>query len=236
MKKYVLLIFIFSFIPFTQGCEGENVFSGFHKAGTDTATQSRLADARRALRDGKYKEALKIYEEILKRDPNNSEALYGKAAAELRSAGLDLRHIFSTLLDIDEDDDGDIDIIDELFGGLGLKNIASATDSAVKDLKKIADGKADGTIPPDNYDVNMNLSVLITLNAFVEMMVEYDVNDMDELEDILKNPLNHEDIDEIIGKIKDAKKYAEVSGGQMGDDMVETFEELIEDLKKWKNP
>ncbi len=231
MIKYVVAILILTFLPFSQGCEGENVFSGFHKSGTDTSTGARLADARKALRDGNYKEALKIYEEILEQDPRNSEALYGKAAAELRAAGLDLRHIFDTLLDLDDDDDdGEIDIIDELFGGLGLKNVADATAESVKDLKKIADGKADGTIPPDNYDVNMNLAVLITLNAFVDMMVKNDVDNIDDLE----NEIDEGERNSIVDKIKDAKKYAKVAGGAMGKDIVEAFDNLIEQIEKWK--
>ncbi|MGM0567920.1 MAG: hypothetical protein ACQESB_01735 [Elusimicrobiota bacterium] len=233
MKKHTSLIIILSVILFSHGCENNNIFSWARKSGTDTSTEALLADAERALKDQDYNEAAEYYEKILKNEPRNSEALYGRASAEMKKADLDFRHIISVLVEsMDSNEDPD-DLIDELFMGLNISTLVDATSEAEKSLKKIAQGKADGTIASDNVDVNLSLGILITLNAAVTLLDKYEVNSFEDL-DKLEDGVSESDISDTQQRVSEAKNYLEVAF-EPDHEIIETFDDLIESMEDLKN-
>ena len=167
MKTGFISILLFSLF-FVYGCENSNIFSWSHAEGKDKSTESLLVDAQKKLSDGDSADAIELYEEILAKDPDNSEALYGLASAELKNSGLDLASIIPKLISGDDDLEG----AEDLIADLNIGDIADGTDAAVEALKKIADGQGDGTIPADDFDVNLNLGVALALNA-VSSLVDW---------------------------------------------------------------
>ncbi len=228
MRKNIFPLLIIVLIFFTQSCENNNAFSWATGSSSDVTAEKMLADGNKALQDKDYDKAKKLYDKILVTYPYNSEALYGKAAAELKSVDLDLSYIISALTD-DKNYDNPIDSI---LDGLDMKKLADATDSAIKALKQITDGKADGTIPADDTDVNLNLSAIITFNAAADLLVKYNVNTLEDLDDI---NVSDADIDDTVDRLEDAKNYARIALGSEHE-IVEIYDDLIETLEDLKTP
>jgi len=141
-------------------CDNKNLFGKFHKAGSSSNIEVLLSDAESALANDDPAEAKAIADKILLKDPNNSEALYISAAAGLKEAGLDLASIITSVIASSDTVSADL-----IPANIDLASLASATANAVECLKKIADGQADGTIPQDDVDVNLNLGIVQVLNA-----------------------------------------------------------------------
>jgi len=141
-------------------CDNKNLFGKFHKSGSSSNIEVLLSDAESALANDDPAEAKAIADKILLKDPANSEALYISAAAGLKVAGLDLASIITSVIASSDTVSADL-----IPAGINLADLASATANAVECLKKIADGQADGTIPQDDVDVNLNLGIVQVLNA-----------------------------------------------------------------------
>ncbi len=141
-------------------CDNKNLFGKFHKSGSSSNIEVLLSDAESALANDDPAEAKAIADKIIAKDPTNSEALYISAAAGLKVAGLDLASIITSVIASSDTVSADL-----IPSGIDLASLASATAHAVECLKKIADGNADGTIPQDDVDVNLNLGIVQVLNA-----------------------------------------------------------------------
>ena len=149
-------------------CDNKNIFGKFHKSGSSASIEVLLSDANAALANDDPAQAKAIADKILAKDPNNSEALYISAAAGLKEAGLDLASIITNVIASTSTLGTDL-----IPANINLANLASATANAVTQLKKIADGQADGTIPYNDIDVNLNLGILQVLNAATKI---FDLN------------------------------------------------------------
>ena len=60
------------------GCENGNLFGKLHKSGDSNDVVVLQSDAQIALDHGDYTSALRLFEDILAQDPDNSNALNGK--------------------------------------------------------------------------------------------------------------------------------------------------------------
>ncbi|MFW6133954.1 MAG: tetratricopeptide repeat protein [Elusimicrobiota bacterium] len=148
-----------------SGCENQNIFSWTHRKGAGGSTEFLLADAMKAMEDGDYDRAIEYFNEILEDDPDNAEALYGKAAAELKKAGFDLEELVTKFIG----EEGSSE--DDLLGTFNLEDVEEGSGNAADALKKIADGQADGSIPADDFDVNVNLGIALTLHAASDLLL-----------------------------------------------------------------
>ncbi|MEA2081174.1 MAG: hypothetical protein U9O97_00320 [Elusimicrobiota bacterium] len=158
-NKLFAALAVISVVAVTS-CDNKNLFGKFHKSGSSSSIEVLLSDAESALANDDPAEAKAIADKILLKDLNNSEALYISAAAGLKEAGLDLASIITSVMA--SSDTVSTDLIPE---GIDLASLAAATANAVTNLKKIADGGGDGTIPWDDVDVNLNLGIVQVLNA-----------------------------------------------------------------------
>ncbi len=158
-NKLFAAIAVISIFAVTS-CDNKNLFGKFHKAGSSSSIEVLLSDANSALANDDPAEAKAIADKILAKDPANSEALYISAAAGLKEAGLDLASIITSV--IASTSTLGTDLIPD---NINLADLAAATANAVTQLKKIADGQADGTIPSTDVDVNLNLGIVQVLNA-----------------------------------------------------------------------
>jgi tetratricopeptide (TPR) repeat protein len=167
------------------GCGQNNLFSFAHKAGGDSSTAALTSDANTALQNKDYTKALDYYTKILAADPSNSAAIYGFSAATLANSGLDIATLVSNLIkqqagapdhlapaisfaahsSSDQTNILPQQIIDN------LPQIRAAIDRIMADgkLPSIVKGKADGTIDPDNPDVNINLAFCLILRAALKV-------------------------------------------------------------------
>ncbi|MGM0442469.1 MAG: tetratricopeptide repeat protein [Elusimicrobiota bacterium] len=227
MKKYIYLLIIAGAVLFNQGCENNNAFSWATGSSSSITVETMLSDGDKALQKEDYEQALEIYDEILKSNPDNSEALYGKAVAEIKNADLDLSHIISAVTD-----DQASDPVDALLKELNIDQIIEATDNATEALKKIADGNADGTIPADDADVNINLAAFITLNATADLVDKYDVNTVEDLDQL---DVSDSDIDDTVDSLEEGKSYAQVALGS-DHELIEMFDEAITNIEDLKSP
>jgi len=184
MRNFKPIVFVVLCAVLFCGCENNNIFSWTHARGKDTSTDALLVDAQSALNDGDYDEAIKYYEEILAKDPDNSEALYGLAAAELKNAGLDIARLVSTFT-------GETSGTDSIIPtDLSLNSLLVATGRASNLLSEIANGMGDGTVPADDVDVNVNLALCKTISALANLLdtdgdedIEDDEGDLIQIKD-----------------------------------------------------
>ncbi len=169
---------------FLAGCGEFNLFSWAHKGGSNSDVESLIADGQAALNDKDYNDALTYFNDVLAKDPDNAEALYGSAWATMGASGLGLADIISSVIK-DASSSGispapplnsDFSRLfinhatgtgteDLLPSTLDLATLYSTANTVVEKLKKIADGKSDGSIPATDIDVNINLAVCLILKA-----------------------------------------------------------------------
>ncbi|MFC2062200.1 tetratricopeptide repeat protein [Elusimicrobiota bacterium] len=192
MEKLKLMTLLIAASLVFCGCENGNIFSWTHSAGGDDAPEALLADANKSIADGDYDEAIEYFESILKDDPDNSEAMYGIAAAELKAAGLDISELLPKFLDEDASGNGAIaygspdkggrssSSLDDLLPLLNYDRLEEATEVAVEMLEEIVSGRADGTISPDDIDVNINLAVAKVVHSAAYLMNKYPKFGVDE--------------------------------------------------------
>jgi len=185
-KRFLWLIPVLCLSLTLGGCSNFNLFSWTHKRGGDSSVPALMADAAVALDDEDYAEAIDLYEEILDKDSDNAEALYGLAQAILGEAGFSIADIIANLIEGDGDSDlfdssnykifstssgrrlrraadfGEDNIIPE---SIDLDELLDATAEVIVLLQQIVDGEGDGSISPDNVDVNINLALAYLLHA-----------------------------------------------------------------------
>jgi tetratricopeptide (TPR) repeat protein len=180
MRKMVQLSLLAMLVALA-GCGKDNIFSWAHKAGGNSSTNALLSDANTALTNKDYDKALEYYLKIIESDPENAEAIYGYSAATLADAGLDIASLISNLI---KDQAGapsqlapaiayaarsgsnDTNILPQSIIDK-LPTIKAAIDKILAEgkLPKIVKGGADGSINPDNPDVNLNLAFCLVLRA-----------------------------------------------------------------------
>ena len=249
-----------SFLLLISGCQNSNIFGWLHKEGADKSPEALLADAESMLENDKPTDA-KIYaEEILKKDPDNSEALYIHAQATLQEAGFDIGGIISDAIK-SADDSQSTDSLLETFESMDINQVAQAINTAVEDLRKIVE-EGDGSISPDDVDVNLNLGILEVLDAALELV---DFNDnyviINDTSDIIQIDENYnvtvkgkqidefnpdtdltsdeknkllQDVENAINQIVDAAEHittAAQSAGLLDDTETSTIEELKQDIE-----
>ena len=167
-----------------SGCGRSNIFSSAHRAGESTDTRSLEADAYAALHNKDYATAITCYSKILESEPSNAEALYGYSAAKLADAGLDIGELVANL--IREQESAPARLAPALsamaYGSpqqasnllpdaivAKLDALSSALDDIIPKLEKIVRGTSDGTISPNNADVNLNLGLCYILRAAIRV-------------------------------------------------------------------
>lgn len=155
----------------TSGCKNNNLFGDLHNEGSGDS-QSLVADGQAALGKSEFAKADDYFSQALSKDPSNSDALYGQAAAQMGLSGLSLGQLISNLT--------------QGNGGLGSPALrgairqatlgapgdgasllfginAAALDDALKvviaNLEKIHMGLSDGKIPSDNASLLINLGL-----------------------------------------------------------------------------
>ncbi|MGM0442391.1 MAG: tetratricopeptide repeat protein [Elusimicrobiota bacterium] len=207
-KKTKILIPVFAAAVFLSGCENSNIFSWTHAQGGDSSVVSLLSDGQKAENDGDYEEAIEYYDKILKKDPDNSEALYGKASAELKNAGLELSELVSNM--INEDTQGTQDLISDL----NFEKLEAGAKEAKDALETITSGEGDGTIPADDPDVNLNLAITRAIWSASYLINEYNVKVKDDftLENLPEEGIDSDDEEKVIGELDKAIDNLKTSG------------------------
>lgn len=173
MKKIIMLFSVLAVFILTSCDKNKNIFGRFHKAGSSSSTEVLLNDANAALDQDDPAKAKEIADKILATEPGNSEALYISAEAGLKEAGFDLGGIITSVIG---GTSGSDDSLLDSFKEMDINNVAAAIDEAVTNLKKIADGNSDGSIPWDDVDVNLNLGILELLDTVIDI-VNFDGDD-----------------------------------------------------------
>ncbi|MFH1414554.1 MAG: tetratricopeptide repeat protein [Elusimicrobiota bacterium] len=215
-KKIKILPLILLVSMLFSGCENSNIFSWAHPGGNDDSTAALLTDGQKALLDRNYTKAIEYYQKILDKDPDNSEALYGLAAAELKNVGLDLSVLLPKFLN---NADGisntmafrspgkTVSSVDDLLPQMNYVLLEAATAVAVAKLRMIADGNADGTIPADDIDVNINLSISLIIHAASYLLNKYNISIDEDFQVEALSDISQADIDYVVGEIEDALEY-----------------------------
>ncbi|MBN2407926.1 MAG: tetratricopeptide repeat protein [Elusimicrobia bacterium] len=247
MRKSV--VFFLLSLLLLGGCENGNMFSWTHSRGKDDSVDALSADGSKALADGDYEDAIEYYEKILEKDSDNSEALYGLAAAQMKSVGLDLGALLPKFLN-EEDPASNASAgtrmtgsyrinsaLDDLLENLDYGELRDATKIAIDMLKDIVRGRADGVIPADDIDVNINMAVARVIHAVAYLLDKYPKLVIDEDFNVsgLKS-IRKSDIDYVIGIIDDAinenlgviLRYTDIDI----DDIKSQFKEFKAELKK----
>jgi tetratricopeptide (TPR) repeat protein len=83
-------------VSLITGCKNNNLFGGLHDDGSGDA-ESLVADANAALASKDYDKANSYFEKALLRNPKNSDALYGQAAAAMGLSGLNVGQLVANL-------------------------------------------------------------------------------------------------------------------------------------------
>ncbi|MCD6413432.1 MAG: hypothetical protein J7L54_04745 [Elusimicrobia bacterium] len=190
MKSKLFTIAVLLGLLVLSSCENKNLFGKFHKRGSSGNVEVLLNDANASLAENDYSKAKEIADEILAKDPDNSEALYISASAELKEAGFDIAGLVTSVIS-SSSTSTDSDSLLETFESLDVNEVATAISNSVDKLKKIAEGSADGTISADDVDVNLNLGILEVLDAAINI-VDFDgdgiiVDDTDDVVQVDEN-------------------------------------------------
>lgn len=166
-----------------SGCGKNNVFSWAHSAGSNSDAKALQSDAETALREKDYEKAKEYYNKILASDPDNAEAIYGAAAAELAAAGIDIATLVSNLVQNNSGSASAPHLAPAIASAAmrtsspgnilpdtivsNLATIRTAVENVLRPdrLPSIVAGLADGSIAPDNPDVNLNLAFCYVLHA-----------------------------------------------------------------------
>ncbi|MFN0118619.1 MAG: hypothetical protein ACKVQC_10055 [Elusimicrobiota bacterium] len=169
-----------------SGCKNGNL-AGFLNDSGSGGTAATLSDANLALAEGNYSRSLELYNSILVHDPNNSDALYGAAAAELGSSGLDFGQLVSNLvtnsalLGSSVKNMGDFISqgnqhpsssincagLNSILLGINCEALNAVIDRVICRLQKIASGGATGTITSNDIPTLVNFGVTCLIRAIL---------------------------------------------------------------------
>jgi len=194
MQKLFSFIMLGVFIFASSGCGKSNIFSFAHSGGSNTSTKALSADASAAFQNKDFNKALDYYKKILESDPNNSQAIYGYAASELAVTGMDIASLVANLVTTQNSSQ----TVNRLSPAISYAAHSSGSSSTLlpqaiinnrgnieiavndvlnsKHLLKIIQGKADGTIAPDNPDVNVNIAFCLVLWSALKVYDSHTVN------------------------------------------------------------
>jgi tetratricopeptide (TPR) repeat protein len=187
--KLVAFFLVLAMIFSLAGCsKTTNIFRWAHKGGSDSSQESLLSDGQAALNSKDYSDALTYYNKLLEQNPNDSEALYGKAQALIGLGGISISELIAEVIKDTATDDNSPVIANSEFGAFfsRTQNISSSSNLlpesldlpqlyhtaivVVPVLKQIADGNSNGVIPADDPDVNINLAFFMTIQAVCRLL------------------------------------------------------------------
>jgi len=227
MKKILACLIMVSLLLGLSGCGDTNFFSWVHKSGSDDSQSALKADGEKALIDKDYSRAEEYFTKVLESNPKDSVARYGRAQAAYGAAGISLSKILSSALEDLKDNSISSPYLDPHLTScydlakrsqsaapdnlipisIDLQKLYSANAGVILDLKYIADGNADGVIPYDDPDVNINLAIAMTLQAALFVLdSDGDGNVDDDSDDIIQVNDNYEITINGDGTVPDAQK------------------------------
>lgn len=155
----------------TTGCKNNNLFGDLHNEGSGDS-QSLVADGQAALGKSEFAKADDYFGQALAKDPSNSDALYGQAAAQMGLSGLSLGQLISNLTQgnadlgspalrgaISQASRGAAGIGASLLFGIDVAKLDDALKVVIPNLEKIHMGLSDGKIPADSASLLINLGL-----------------------------------------------------------------------------
>lgn len=160
-----------------SGCTNGNLFGGLSSTGDSGDIRTLNSEASNALRNKDYGRALDLYQRVLVQDPDNSEALYGAAAAAVGSTGINIASLISnitsqvtssgvtdisSLIQLSKESVSSSATADpaSILNGIDQEAVNGIIDLAICRLNLIIAGAADGTIQRNDIDVLLNLGSL----------------------------------------------------------------------------
>lgn len=154
-----------------SGCKNNNLFGDLHKEGSGDS-QSLVADGQAALGRSEFAKADQYFSDALAKDPSNSDALYGQAAAQMGLSGLSLGQLISNLSQgnaglgspafrgaIQQASHGVASAGSSLLFGINVTKLDDSLKVVIPNLEKIHMGLSDGKIPSDNASLLINLGL-----------------------------------------------------------------------------
>lgn len=155
----------------TTGCKNNNLFGDLHNEGSGDS-QALVADGQAALSKSEFAKADDYFSRALAKDPSNSDALYGQAAAQMGLSGLSLGQLISNLTQgnaglgssalrgaIQQVSHGAAGTGLSLLYGIDVAKLDEALKVIIPNLEKIHMGLSDGKIPSDNPSLLINLGL-----------------------------------------------------------------------------
>ena len=256
VKLFLPLCALGLFVLSMSSCGKSNIFSWARSAGSGSSIDATMSDAYAALSEKNFAKALEYYKKALDADPNNSEAIYGWAAAELGNSGLDVATIISNM--VRQQGSTTIHLSpafysvakeaqsssNNLLPSTIVANITKYRDAinevlAANKLPKIIHATADGKISFDNPDVNINASFCLilraamNLNDYVKIADDYSTTNIANAplsvkEDALKDVASAYNL--FIRAMKKLNYSDDTSIGQMKKDAEKLFNDLKSSL------
>jgi hypothetical protein len=177
-QRIVLAAMAFAATVALAGCKNGNLFGGLRKEGTGDAP-TLLADGKAALSRKQYHNAQTYFEAVLAKEPGNSEALWGAAAASMGVAGLDFGTLLSNVITTKASAPSPLTqalraastggagapSADSILDALNLAGLRSQINKIICHLLKIRVGGTDGVIPRDDVPMLVSLTISRTLRA-----------------------------------------------------------------------
>ncbi len=172
------------------GCQNHNLFSKLHGDSSDPATLN--AEAAIALRDKDFSKALDLSKRVLANDPNDADALYYSASAQMGLTGINLGALVSNVLDQVNGAGiasfsglpGAVALThsgvaaqsgcggaDSLLSGINCDAFNSAIDPVLVDLRLIASGVAHGDISRNDVPMLIDYGILSALRAAIRAVI-----------------------------------------------------------------
>ncbi|MBL8023924.1 MAG: hypothetical protein JNK54_06545 [Elusimicrobia bacterium] len=164
-----------------MGCKNNNLFGGLHREGSGDA-ESLVADGQAALGNLNYAKANQYFSQALSKDPGNSEALLGQAAAQMGLSGLNFGQLISNLTAgnavisgaplrgaIRQSSLGSLSASEtnpnSLLNQINVPALDAALSVVIVNLEKIRLGISDGKIARDDSSLLINLGLARLLKA-----------------------------------------------------------------------
>ena len=168
MKKWSGWFLLMVGVLAGAGCKNNNLFGDLHKEGSGDA-QSNVADGQAALQKSEYEKANAYFADALAKDPGNSDALYGQAAAQYGLSGLSFGQLIANLTQ------GNAGLGSSslrgairqaapgassgasLLSGINFSRLDDSLKVIIADLEKIHMGLSDGKIDRNGASLLINL-------------------------------------------------------------------------------
>lgn len=152
-----LLVIVFFFAVGAVNCKSCNVFYWTYEMGAanEATDEMKLQNAQEYINNGDYDKAKEMYDEILKEDPDNSQALYGRAQTNMAKADID----YITVMTVMSDTNAANDPATRQKLAQMANSLANVSPDVIADLEKIKNGQGDGSVSPNDPKLNMNLGM-----------------------------------------------------------------------------